>query len=65
MECFFCLVMLCNKVNNLLFSSLNIAISDDILTIIKLSMKCLNCQAMNILRNLYEIKGLWRKPKNN
>ncbi|WP_028043582.1 hypothetical protein [Candidatus Stoquefichus massiliensis] len=46
------------KANNLVFSSLATTISNDILAIIKLSMDGLDYQAMNILRNLYEISLL-------
>lgn len=46
------------KVNNLVFSSLATTISNDILAIIKLSIDGLDYQAMNILRNLYEISLL-------
>ena len=44
-----------DETNNLVFSSLATTISNDILAIIKLSMDGLDYQAMNILRNLYEI----------
>ncbi|WP_279167017.1 hypothetical protein [Thomasclavelia cocleata] len=56
-DAFSVLSMSCNKdeTNNLVFSSLATTISNDILAIIKLSMDGLDYQAMNILRNLYEI----------
>lgn len=44
-----------DEINNLVFSSLATTISNNLIAIIELSLNGLDYQAMNILRNLYEI----------